>query len=295
MKLFEKLSFSIIGLMICFNSFGQFNWWNEANDWETGMPSWKTFMEISPGYLGVNALPVPHQIEGVIPKENEIEIAADFHAHAQETVENIYVRYLHSFANGKIAVEFYGVPIEHYTSTTELRDYRHSRIFEAEDVSIGDIYCSTHILLMEEKDVLPSAVFRMTFKTAMGELKGARWTDTPGYYYDLSSGKNFSLSDQINLRVYGMAGFYCWQTTDDVLLQNDAFLWGGGVRMIGKRWSLNVATQGYSGYKMNYDRPANNRYSFQYKFELFEWRIEYQKGWRDVLYDSFRTGIVYRF
>jgi len=49
-------------------SFSQsdWNWWNEKHGWEPGMPSWRSFLHITPGYLGPNALPVPDVKKGVV-------------------------------------------------------------------------------------------------------------------------------------------------------------------------------------------------------------------------------------
>ena len=282
-------------LFISSQIYSQDDWWKETHGWEPGMPGWRTFMEISPGYLGVNALPVPYQNRGDIPKHSEVEIATDFHFGKGETTQNLFFRYLQSYANGRVAIEFYGFPLEHYKTTPEIRDKRHSIIYEAEDISFGDIYFASHMKLFNEGKYTPSVVFRIACKTAPGELYGARWTDTPAYFLDLSAGKDFALSKETKLRLYGMIGFYCWQTTDDVFLQNDALEWGAGLELFGEDWRIDVSSQGFSGWMKNSDCPANNRYSYAYSLKHFDLKIEYQQGWRDVVFHSFRSALIYKF
>ena len=291
----RKLLFVVVVLLVSSNLFAQDDWWKETHGWEPGMPGWRTFMEISPGYLGVNALPIPYQYRGEIPLKSEVEIATDFHFAEGETAQNLFFRYLQSYAEGRVAIEFYGFPFEHYRTTPEVRDFRRSIVYEAEGSSFGDIYFASHMKVFKEGKYMPSMVFRIAGKTAPGELFDARWTDTPAYFLDLSAGKDFEVNEQIKLRAYGMIGFYCWQTTDDVFLQNDAFLWGAGVELESDRWRFDISSQGYSGWMKNLDCPANNRYSFAYSLKHFDLKLEYQQGWRDVLYNSFRTAAVYKF
>jgi len=272
-----------------------YTWWNEIHGWEEGMPGWKAFMIISPGYLGINALPIPTQLKGEVPARPELETAVDLHFLPGERAQNIYIRYLHSFANGRIAVEIFGVPVEHSDYNQEIRDERKSRVKSGEEWDIGDLYFATHIKILNERKWWPSAVLRMACKTASGELYGARFTDTPAYWFDLSAGKTFDLSKSLTLRPFAMGGFYVWQTTSTGLLQNDAKLWGGGVEAQYKKFRLEQSLQGYNGWRGEKDCPMNYRAILGFKIRSNELKLEYQHGIRDVLYKSLRIAWAFKF
>jgi len=50
----------------------------------------------------------------------------------------------------------------------------------------------------------------MACKTASGNLDKARFTDTPSYWFDLSTGKDFNFNELV-VRPYAMLGFMAWQ------------------------------------------------------------------------------------
>jgi hypothetical protein len=270
-----------------------FQWWDDLHGRTPDMPQWRAWMIISPGYLGINALPVPTQLKGQIAKKPELELAVDFHFLPGEKARNTYVRYFHPFANGKIAIEIFGVPVEGYSHDEALRDYRKSRVKSGKGWGYGDLYFSTNVALFDREN-WPSLVLRMACKTASGDLLGARFTDTPGYWFDLSSGYSFH-SGTVNFRPFGMLGFYCWQTTSDGLLQNDAMIWGGGVEVSWKGFRIEQSVQGYDGWRDEKDCPYNFRLVGAVPVGKSEVKMEFQHGLRDVLYQSFRLAYVHRF
>lgn len=268
-------------------------WWNEIHGRTPDMPQWKYFMVVSPGYLGINALPVPSQLKGLIPEKPELEFTTDFHVLPGEKAQNLYFRYLHPFAEGRVAVEIFGYPIEHYKHDEIIRDERKSRNKSGEGWEIGDLYFATHIRLLQQPK-LPSIVLRMAAKTASGNLTGARFSDSPGYWFDLSAGQTFKTGN-VQIRAFAMAGFYCWQTTSDRWLQNDALLWGGGVEATYRHLSIEQSLQGYSGWRDERDRPVNYRLIGLFHQPGYSLKIEYQHGLRDVLYRTFKIGYIFRF
>ena len=70
-----------------------------------------------------------------------------------------------------------------------------------------------------------------------------------------------------------MAGFYSWQTNDELNLQNDAMLYGLGFDLVKNNWTLASSWSGYHGYKDNGDRPM------QLNFDL-------RKDYNYILIDS---------
>ncbi len=268
-------------------------WWDKLHGRTPDMPEWRSWMIISPGYLGVNALPIPTQLKGQIARKPELELAIDFHFLTGEQAQNIYIRYFHPFANGKIALEISGVPFERYAHDEALRNSRKSRIEDGKGWGLGDLYFTTNVALLD-REKWPSLVLRLACKTASGELHGARFSDTPGYWFDLSSRYDFQ-SGAFILRPFGMLGFYAWQTTSDALLQNDAIIWGGGFEVLWKKFRLEQSVQGYNGWRQEKDCPYNYRLIAAMPIGGSEFKIEYQHGLRDVLYRSFRLAYVLRF
>lgn len=269
-------------------------WWYDIHQIDPNGVPWKSYMILSPGYMGINALPVPTQLKGEVLAKPEIEWAADLHFLDGERAQDAFMRIFYPFENGRVAVEIWGVGVEHYKHNQEIRDERMSRVENGEGWGVGDFYFSTNIKLLSERRFLPSVVLRMACKTASGELTGSRFTDTPGYWFDFSAGKTWG-TERFSLRAYGMYGFYCWQTMSNILLQNDASLYGAGFEVAVPGLRLENSIQGYSGYKDERDRPVNYRLIAAKRIRKSELKLEYQHGIRDVLYRSLRLGWVQRF
>lgn len=297
----------IAGLSLTVTAQEEFEWWNKLHDCSIYTEEgWQAWMFVSPGYLGINALPIPSQLKGEIKNKAEFEIATDAHFLSGETAQNLFVRYFQPFAEGRIAIEIFGVPIEHFKHTEAIRDERRSRVKSGEGWGMGDIFFATHIKLFD-REHWPSAVVRMACKTAIGDLAGARFTDSPAYWFDLSAGQTFGTGN-LKARPFAMAGFYVWQMTGEWPLQNDAKLWGGGIEITYKKFSLEQSVQGYSGWlttieqesqghvdwKEKRDRPVNYRISLRRETSNGEIKLSYQHGLRDVLYRSLRIGYTFR-
>lgn len=275
-------------------AFGQFSWWNELHGWKDGMPSWKTFMNISPGYLGINALPVPTQVKGMVASKAEGELSVDLHFLDGENAQNPYFRIFYPSADGRMAIEIWGMPYEWYSHDLEIRNLRKSRIVDGKGSGAGDFYFSAMFTVLKDQKYLPGMVLRMACKTASGNLAGARFSDTPGYWFDLSLGKSFQMNS-CSLRPFAMAGFYCWHTTGVDQSQNDASLYGMGIEFLSKSFRAEGSFQGYHGYKNDGDHPENIRIIAAKSLKNNELKLEYQHGTRDVLYRSVRLGWVQRF
>ena len=204
------------------------SWWNDAHGWEPGDPGWRNWLIISPAYLGPNALPVPELKKGLIDENTQIELTVSNHFLSGDPTQDISGRIYIPFAQNKIAVEMYGVLFEHYAYTQKIRDERFSRDKNGKGYAFGDFYFSTHIQLFKDR-AFPNTMFRVILKTASGTNDdGARYADTPAYSLDFSSSKSYGQSETLLFRPHAMLGFYCWQTNDELNLQNDALLYGAG-------------------------------------------------------------------
>ncbi len=291
----KKLYFLILLLNTFFVVYGQddFSWWNEVHGWEEGDPVWKDYLISSPGFLGPNALPVPEVTRGFLNEKTELEITASSHFLKGDPTQDISGRIFVPFANSRIAVEMYGVILEHYNYSQEVRDERFSHDKDGKGYAIGDLYFTTLIQLIKDRK-FPNTLFRAGLKTASGELAAARYSDTPGYYFDLSFSKDFGQKEELLFRPFSMAGFYCWQTTDDYLLQNDALLYGVGIDFVRKDWRFTSSWSGYYGYKDNGDRPMQLNFELRKDDPKKAFRIQYQHGLHDWLYRTVRVSFIWK-
>lgn len=290
--LFLFILFSITAVI----SYGQedYTWWNELHGWESGDPGWRNWMIMSPGYFGPNALPVPEVKRGFLSKKSEFEITASNHFHYGDPTQDISGRVYLPFAKGKIAVEVYGVFFEYYNYTEEIRNERISRDEDGEGVAIGDFYISTQIQLARDRK-FPNTMLRFTVKTAPGSnLDAARYTDTPGYFLDLSFSKDFGVKEQLVFRPYAMLGFYSWHTNDELNLQDDAILYGLGTDFERNNWRLVSSWSGYYGYKDNGDRPMQLNFELRKDYDKKAFRIQYQHGLHDWMYRTIRFSFIWK-
>ena len=270
------------------------NWWNELHGWEEGDPGWRNWMVISPGYLGPNALPVPEVKRGFLNPNTEIELTASTHFLKGDPTQDISGRLFVPFCQNKIAIEIYGVVVEHFAFSEEIRNERFARIEDGKGYAFGDLYFSTLVQLWKNRK-MPDALLRMAGKTASGnQLEGARNTDSPGYFFDISFSKEFGKTEKGYFRPFGLAGFYSWQTNDELNLQNDAFLYALGADYNRNNWNLSASWSGYSGYKEQRDKPMQLNFEMRKDFEGKAFRIQYLHGLRDWEYKTVKFSFIWK-
>jgi len=271
-----------------------FTWWNELHGWEPGDPGWRNYMIISPGYLGPNALPVPIVKRGILDEHTEFEITGSYHFHSEDPTQDLSGRIYIPFAKNKIAIEVYGVIIEHFAYTEEIRNERISRIEDGKGVAYGDLYFSTLIQIFKDRK-FPNTLFRFATKTASGDkLEGARHTDSPGYFFDLSFSKESGTKENILWRPFGLFGFYTWQTNDELNLQNDAFMYALGLDLEKNNWLFSSSWSGYTGYKNQRDRPMQLNCELRKDYKKKAFRFQYHHGLRDWNYKTIRISLIWK-
>lgn len=276
------------------NGNADWSWWNDRHGWEVGDPGWRTFMIISPGYLGPNALPVPDVKRGFLTGETEFELTASNHFHSDDPTQDLSGRIYIPFAGSRIAVEMYGVLFEYYHYSEAIRDQRVSRDMDGTGVAIGDFYFSTLIQIIKDRK-FPNTLFRFAARTASGSaLEAARYSDTPGYFFDLSFSKDLGHIGNGLIRPFGGIGFYGWQTTDDELLQNDALMYALGLDFENETSRLSASWSGYSGYQELRDRPMQLNFEWRKDFDKTALRFQYQHGLRDWEYKTIRFSFLWK-
>jgi len=281
-------------------SFGQdpdadYGWWNELHDWKPGDPGWRNWMKISPGYLGPNALPVPPVKKGLITGSPEISITTSGHFLKGDPTQDISLKTFIPFANNKIAVEIYGVAIEHFAFSEEIRNERISRDKDGKGMAVGDLYFCTHIQILKERR-FPNTLFRFGAKTASGsQLAAARYTDSPGYFFDLSFSKSWGKNAGGIFRPFWGLGFYSWQTNDELRLQNDALMYQLGTDFSKREWSFSAALSGYSGYKNERDRPVQLNFDIRKDYAKKAIKVQYINGLRTWQHNTARITFIWKF
>jgi hypothetical protein len=269
----------------------RWKWWNDAHNWHSGMPGWRNMMILSPDYLGPNALPVPELKKGILSETGEVEASLSGHFSKGDPTQDLSGRLFFPFSKGKIAFEVYGVLVENYNYSEEIRDLRFSRDKDGKGIVPGDFYFATLIQLSRNRK-FPNTVFRLACKTASGDAFAARYTDTPGYFFDFSSSKDFDLPKLDILRPYATFGFYSWQTYNEATPQNDAWLYGAGLEYQNAGWHFSGDFSGYSGYLKNHDRPQVITLEMRHDWPASAARIRFLYGLRDWNYQTVRFSYI---
>ena len=291
-----KPCITFIFFLISFNLFSQtdYSWWGKVHNWD-GITSWYNYLKFSPGYFGPNALPVPEITKGFVMDKGSIELAVDGHFSKGDNTQNLFTKLYYPIVANLIAIESYVVPIEHFKMDTATRDDRAARIKSGEGTAGGDIYFGTIIQLVKNKK-FPDIAIRLSCRTASGtNVSAARYTDAPGYFFDLSGGKDFKIKNSENkkIRVYGMLGFYSWQTNSEAHRQDDALLYGAGIDFSCEKYTISASSAGYIGYINNHDSPAVVRLNILRKGKSFNYGISTQYGLHDFYYKSIRLSLIY--
>jgi hypothetical protein len=268
-------------------------WWNDIHHWSPGMPGWRNMMYLSPGYLGPNALPVPEMKKGFIPGTAEIETTVSAHFLRGDPTQDLSARVFYPVANGKMAFEAYGVALEKYGYSEEIRDQRISRDKDGKGIVVGDLYFSVLLQLCKNRK-FPNTMLRLACKTAPGDAFAARFTDTPGYYFDVSSSRDFPISTNSVLRPFASFGFYSWQTYNEATPQNDAILYGLGADILLKQWLISGNLSGYSGYLKLKDQPRVLTIDTRYDLKSAAVRCQFLYGLHDWNYQTIRLSFIWK-
>lgn len=274
----------------------QYSWWYSQHNLTDSL-HWKRYINISPGYMGPNALPVPDIQNGLIRENLEMDFSVDAHFMKGDKTQNLYNQLYFPFAKNNAAFHFYSYPLEHFKMDTSIRNERFARDSSGTGWSGGDIYCGTIIQILKDFYKLPDVTISYYFKFPTGEhYRNARFTDGGTYFFDLAIGKDIYFKKLINeFRCYAMVGFYGYQTSSNVHFQNDALLFGFGFDAEINNLKFSNSIGGYRGYLDNRDKPVVYRASITKQNKIVNYRIYFQKGFRHITYNSFRISAIVHF
>ncbi len=274
-----------------------YSWWNNKHNWD-GITPWSSYLVYSPSYLGPNALPVPKIQNGRPPGHSSLEIGMDGHYSKGDKTANLFTGLFFPLFSKRVGLGLTYVPVEMYRTDTITRDLRRSREYDPGGFSMGDLYLSTYIQLVEEQERIPDVLFTVNLKTASGtKFDGARHTNAPGYFFDLSAGKTLFTGDGAirEMRGYAMVGFYVYQTNLADHLQNDAFLYGAGFDLNIGRFRVDQQWGGYIGYLEIGDKPMVYRLNLTFcGLRGMDLKVRLQQGIFDFPYTSLRISTLIR-
>ncbi|MFI5130122.1 MAG: hypothetical protein ACHQFX_09035 [Chitinophagales bacterium] len=266
-----------------------FDWWAQLVNWD-GVSEWPKYMITHPGYMGPNALPVPRISNGSIDSVFSFGTTASFHFSKGDNTQNVTLYANYCLVKNVISFDASWIPYEHFTMSHAIKEERHVfSHFYYDQHATGDVHLNTNIQLLNKWRQHIQLALRIghRFPTG-GGLGTARYTDGPGYYFDLSFGKPFPSS---SFKWIGMLGFYSWQLIDYGKRQNDAFLFGTGGEWNTKTLKLQTYVAGYLGYLNIGDKPIVFRSSLEKKIKRYSLLLGFQQGLHDFKYSSAEAGI----
>jgi len=280
-------------------------WWNKQQDWNSVTP-WECYLILSPAYMGPNALPVPFSEKGIVGDRSYIRFYSDYYHQQGDVTYDGGLKFYVPIIRRIVAIEGWGIVQEHYRMSEALAEQRRARDQHPHGTAFGDAYFATVVSILRNKPL--DVALRIGLKTASGgKLRDARYTDSPGYFFDISAGKLWQLSKNHSLRAHIMFGFYCWQLDMSVQRQDDAELFGSGIDYNFNHFSIDASVDGYSGYFGNKpiyieeknrtvefkDRPIVFRLGFSHSFHQWKVGVRYQDGLRDFDYKSIQLRLTY--
>jgi len=272
-----------------------FGWWAKLVDWD-GVTPWQRYIKTNPAYLGPNALPVPFITNGSIDSVNSIGITTNFHFSKGDNTQNLAVYGNYCLVKDVISFDFYWVPYERFQMSHAIKEERHVfSHYYYENSAQGEIHLNTNIQLLRKLRDHVHLALRIGYRlpTSNG-LGSARFTDAPGYYFDLSAARPFHKESRWKL--IGMTGLYVWQTNLDGRRQNDAFLFGGGIEWNPSRWHIQLYGSGYLGYMDDMgDKPVLVRAGLERKGKRLNQILRFQQGISNFDYSSVEAGLRYNF
>ncbi|CAH1001104.1 hypothetical protein LEM8419_02043 [Neolewinella maritima] len=272
-----------------------FGWWNTIHQWDGHTP-WTDYLTLAPAYLGPNALPVPDIQNGRLDTRPRLRLAGEAHFSDGDGTQNLLLDLSLPLFSDRVAFRLQYVPLEYYRMDVATRDLRAARDFDGRGTASGDVYLSTYVQLLRDHPRWPDVLLTINLRTASGnKLSAARFTDTPGYFFDVSVGKEIPVSETVALRPHLMAGFYVWQTFTSNHFQNDALLYGLGADLILAPLTLTGSLGGYWGYLGEGDRPLVCRLDLRTtQPRRINYVLRLQQGLKDFGYSSLRIGLDYR-
>lgn len=286
-----RKSVFLLSLLIDFISSAQTpDRWATIVNWD-GVSVWQKYMIYSPGFMGPNALPIPSMGNGDVDSINYMSVSGTFFFSKADNTQNLKIFGNYCLVKDFISFDASYIPVEWFNVSSEEKDRRHIYWKNYHDSkAAGDVFFNMNLRLLKKWDKHVKLCLRVGYRfPTSGDLGSARYTNAPGYFFDISAGKPISSDNRWKLT--GIGGIYVWQLNN--FGQNDAFLFGVGIENTSGKWFWQLNGRGYAGWKGNGDSPfviSSSLRNIQKKIACF---ITVQQGLFDFKYSSFETGIKY--
>ena len=277
-----------------FSSAQSNTWWEETVHWD-GVTPWERYIVFTPGFLGPNALPVPRLTNGSVDSVNSFGLSGHFYFSRDDQTQDIALYANYCLVKNKISFDVFWVPVEHFTMGHELKTERHVfPIHYYDHYANGDLHLNTNIQLFNNKAKKIQSALRIGYRFPTSEIGAARFTDAPGYYFDVSFAKGFNSHPA--LKWIAMAGGYFWQAEIRRHPQDDAFLFGTGFEWNKKNLKIQTSVSGYLGYfyRMR-DKPILFRAGFDKIIKRKILFFQFQQGLHNFNYTSAELGLKFRY
>ncbi len=287
----------------CLFSFGQSR---PTENWvDFGESHINKWLQVAPGKLGPNALPVPFMNYGKVDSVSNFETGVHAHFMKGDRAVNSYLSFYWAVVPQKVIVQLWGFPTETFQTENSVRDERQIYYDDTGWIThAGDLWISTSIQLLKEKKYRPGIVINYSGKTTTGKSIQGRYTDAPANFYYAAFGKSlfpeFGFFDEVRFGM--MFGFYVWQTNKVELAQDEGPLYGIGFDLKHKNFSWRNELAGYSGYGAygfigvgDFNDPVIFRSNLRSTGNHIDYKLEYQNGFRDYPYQTIRFAVMYKF
>jgi hypothetical protein len=265
--------------------------WAQTVGWD-GVSHWKKYMFTQPAYMGPNALPVPRLGNGSLDSNNYVAATGMLHFSKGDNTQNISLYVNYCLVKDLISFDVVWVPYERYQTSVAVKKERHVffQFFDDKEAS-GEVHLNTNIQLLNKwrKHIQLALRLGYRFPSSSG-FGAARYSDGPGYYFDLSFGKPLGKYLKWNT----MVGFYSWQIQSNKHQQDDAFLFGTGLEWNKNNWRIQTNVAGYLGYLKNSgDKPIVYRFHAEKNIKRTGILVAFQQGLHDFDYSTVEFGAKY--
>lgn len=268
-----------------------FSTWAARNGYQAG-EDWRRFLLIAPGNMGPNALPVLESIRGAVDSLASFSVSSNFHTSPGDNATDLVADFRYPFGE-RASLRIRYVLVEWYEMSEQLALSRNVLRADLRGTAYGDVMVDGLFQAIKGNPKFPDFTIAVRVKTASGtDLEAMRFTDTPGYTFEGSFGKDYGLKSGTTLRPYASGGFFVWQRFNRQTPQNDAYTYAVGCAQRSKKLHSFVEWAGYSGWIQELDQPMVIRGGVSSSGRV-AFNIRLSKGLRDFDYFTAGAGVRY--
>ena len=266
------------------------DWWRNNVGWD-GITPYHQYLKLTAAGMGPNALPIP-ELHQQWDTTSSFTLSAASHHRPGETTVNSRLD-LRWQAHPRFRLRVHLVPLEWYSTSHALKTERRIHFLSYDHQwAGGDIYVESSVRLPVHWTFGLQSEIRAGIKTASGtNLGAARYTDTPGYFFDVDVYRTFGDRRQFDWEA--MLGFYAYQTYQPGFRQNDCLLYGASIGWHNARLALRSTIRGYCGYFQDGDCPVLGMMEMRWGKRFRPWQgiLQVSAGLYDWPFTSVQIGI----